>query len=141
MERALKPLKKLKDDPELANIRSDLMKHGYEGLPEVAERNQHSEKFYAVTRSILNALRRNKTIKKGTEGMIKEMFDKFDVDADGLLNLDEYNALQLVTEGHEAITAAQLEELVRSLNPGCEDPARGLPFEEFRFIYAEAYPE
>jgi len=141
MERAFGTLKKLKDDPELADIKSDLMKNGYDGLPEVAERNQNSEKFHAVTRSMLNVMRK-KTIKKGTEGMIKEMFDKFDVDADGLLNLDEYNALQLVTEGHEATySAAQLEELVRSLNPGCEDPARGLPFEEFRFIYAEAYPE
>lgn len=142
MERALKPLAKLKDNPNFAEMKADLMKHGYEGLPKAAEKYQNSEQFYAATRAMLEAMRRRKTIKKGTEGMIKEMFDKFDVDADGVLNLDEYNALQLVTEGDEATcNAAQLEELVRSLNPKCEEPAQGLPFEEFRFIYAEAYPE
>jgi len=141
MQQAMKPVGKLKDNPELAEIRADLMKKGLDGLPKAAEKYQDSEQFYAVTRRMIQSMQR-KTIKKGTESMIKEMFDKFDLDADGVLNLDEYNALQLVTEGAKATyTAAQLEELVLSLNPKCKDPARGLPFEEFRFIYAEAYPE
>jgi len=141
LEKTMKPLGDYKRDPEFDEMKAFLDKNGFSGLPEAAEKYQNNEGFYEVTRSMINAIRR-KTIKKGTEGMIKEMFDKFDVDADGLLNLDEYNALQLVTEGDEAtFNAAQLEELVLSLDPACKEPAKGLPFEEFRFIYVEAYPE
>jgi len=72
------------------------------------------------------------------EQMVVEIFEKFDVDKDGFLNNDEFNTLQLATEGEEAVyNQEQLEQLLKAVNPDIEEPSRGMPFAEYRRLYLE----
>lgn len=72
------------------------------------------------------------------EQMIKEIFEKFDEDKDGILNLKEFNTLQVATEGEEAVyNQEQLEQLLLAVNPDMKEPERGMPFADYRALYAE----
>lgn len=72
------------------------------------------------------------------EKMISEIFDKFDVDKDKVLNLEEFNKLQVATEGEEACyNLDQLKQLLVAVNPDIEQPERGMPFEDYRRLYVE----
>lgn len=72
------------------------------------------------------------------EQMIREIFEKFDQDGDGILNLVEFNALQVATEGAEAIyNQDQLEQLLDAVNSQTQDPSKGMPFVDYRRIYVE----
>jgi len=72
------------------------------------------------------------------EQMIIEIFSKYDLDKDGFLNLEEFNDLQVATEGNEAIYKQdQLDELLGSVNPKNEEREKGMPFEDYRRLYVE----
>lgn len=73
---------------------------------------------------------------KMDEDMILEIFEKFDLDKDGLLNLEEFNSLQLATEGSEAVyNLEQLKQLLADVNDNIESPEKGMPFADYRRIY------
>lgn len=70
------------------------------------------------------------------EQMMIEIFTKYDVDGDGILNIDEFNALQKATEGEDAVYSTdQLKDLLYSVNSGLQDADRGMPFKEYRRLY------
>lgn len=70
------------------------------------------------------------------EQMMLEIFAKFDADSDGILNLDEFNALQKATEGNEAVyNADQLKDLLLTVNGDLKSPELGMPFSEYRRLY------
>lgn len=72
------------------------------------------------------------------EEMMMEIFEKYDEDRDGILNLDEFNVLQKATEGDDAVyNKDQLTDLLRSVNPGIKEPEKGMPFVDYRRLYAE----
>lgn len=72
------------------------------------------------------------------EAMIVEIFDKFDSDKDGILDLDEFNTLQTATEGEEAVyTQDQLKQLLLAVNPDMEAPEEGMPFADYRNLYVK----
>mmetsp|Transcript_107066 Transcript_107066/g.301285 ORF Transcript_107066/g.301285 Transcript_107066/m.301285 type:complete len:303 (-) Transcript_107066:230-1138(-) len=72
------------------------------------------------------------------ERMMKEIFDKFDLDKDGTLSLDEFNALQRASEGDDAVyNLDQLVELLRNVNSDIEAPEKGMPFVEYRRLYVQ----
>eukprot|EP00933_Yihiella_yeosuensis_P045575 TRINITY_DN4097_c3_g1_i1.p1 TRINITY_DN4097_c3_g1~~TRINITY_DN4097_c3_g1_i1.p1 ORF type:complete len:295 (-),score=80.32 TRINITY_DN4097_c3_g1_i1:154-1038(-) len=72
------------------------------------------------------------------EQMIAQIFEQFDLDKDGTLNLEEFNALQKKTEGDDATyDSDQLVELLRAVSPGMASPEKGMPFAEYRSLYAE----
>lgn len=72
------------------------------------------------------------------EKMILEIFDKFDVDKDQVLSLDEFNSLQQATEGPEALyNLDQLKQLLVAVNPDIEAPEKGMPFTDYRRLYVE----
>jgi len=72
------------------------------------------------------------------EEMMREIFEKYDKDGDGILNLKEFNNLQLATEGAGAVyNQDQLEQLLDAVNSDIEDPSQGMPFADYRRIYAE----
>lgn len=75
---------------------------------------------------------------KVDEQMILEIFEKFDLDKDGVLNLEEFNALQIATEGPEAIyNLDQLKQLLGAVNGDIKEPERGMPFTDYRRLYVE----
>lgn len=70
------------------------------------------------------------------EQMMVEIFTKYDLDADGILNINEFNALQKATEGDDAVyTGDQLKDLLYAVNSGLQDADRGMPFQEYRRLY------
>merc|ERR1719499_1086678 len=70
--------------------------------------------------------------------MMYEIFQKFDLDKDGFLNIDEFNTLQVATEGEEATyNLEQLTALLLQVNPDLEDPKKGMPYEDYRRLYVE----
>merc|ERR1719277_2181515 len=70
--------------------------------------------------------------------MITQIFSKFDVDGDKVLNIDEFNALQIATEGPDAVyNQEQLKSLLLALNPDLENPEQGMPFVDYRRLYVE----
>jgi len=70
------------------------------------------------------------------EQMMRDIFEKFDVDGDGILNLAEFNMLQVATEGAGAVyNQDQLEQLLDAVNSNIEDPSKGMPFADYRLIY------
>merc|ERR1719499_110143 len=70
--------------------------------------------------------------------MMYEIFQKFDLDKDGFLNIDEFNTLQVATEGEEAVyNLEQLTALLLQVNPDLEEPKRGMPYEDYRRLYVE----
>jgi len=72
------------------------------------------------------------------EQMVVEIFEKFDLDRDGVLNLKEFNELQMTTEGSEALyNADQLKSLLLAVNPDMEKPELGMPFADYRRLYLE----
>jgi len=72
------------------------------------------------------------------EQMIFEIFQKFDSDGDGILNLEEFNSLQVSTEGEDAVyNADQLKSLLVAVNPDIGKPELGMPFSDYRRLYAE----
>mmetsp|Transcript_53467 Transcript_53467/g.153419 ORF Transcript_53467/g.153419 Transcript_53467/m.153419 type:complete len:291 (-) Transcript_53467:212-1084(-) len=72
------------------------------------------------------------------EQMIFEIFQKFDSDGDGILNLEEFNSLQVLTEGEDAVyNADQLKSLLVAVNPDIGKPELGMPFSDYRRLYAE----
>lgn len=72
------------------------------------------------------------------KAMMFEIFSTFDVDEDGILNLDEFNALQRKTEGDDAeYKQDQLEQLLLTVDPDLEHPEKGMPFATFRRLYVE----
>jgi len=75
---------------------------------------------------------------KFEEEMMREIFEKFDKDGNGILNLAEFNMLQLATEGAGAVyNQDQLEQLLDAINSNIEDPSKGMPFADYRRIYVE----
>jgi len=73
------------------------------------------------------------------EEMMLEIFEKYDEDRDGILKLDEFNALQRATEGEDAVyNQDQLTDLLRSVNSGIKEPEKGMPFVDYRRLYAES---
>lgn len=80
----------------------------------------------------------NEVPSENDERMMKEIFDKFDLDKDQVLNLEEFNALQLTTEGDEAVyTLDQLKDLLNAVNPKIEAPEKGMPFADYRSLYVD----
>lgn len=72
------------------------------------------------------------------EKMMLEIFEKFDQDKDGVLNLSEFNRLQTATEGPDAVyDGEQLKSLLLIVNPEIESPEKGMPFEDYRRLYIE----
>eukprot|EP00929_Paragymnodinium_shiwhaense_P008087 TRINITY_DN112005_c0_g1_i1.p1 TRINITY_DN112005_c0_g1~~TRINITY_DN112005_c0_g1_i1.p1 ORF type:complete len:260 (-),score=72.11 TRINITY_DN112005_c0_g1_i1:73-852(-) len=72
------------------------------------------------------------------ERMMREIFEKFDLDKDGVLNLDEFNKLQLTTEGDEAVyTQDQLSELLKVVNSNNKAPEKGMPYGDYRALYVD----
>eukprot|EP00971_Amphidinium_carterae_P234502 4653307-Amphidinium_carterae.1 len=70
------------------------------------------------------------------EKMMKSIFGKFDTDADGILNLDEFNALQMASEGPECVyNKDQLTDLLLAVNGDIPSPEKGMPFAEYRKLY------
>lgn len=70
------------------------------------------------------------------EQMMIEIFAKFDADSDGILNIDEFNALQQATEGSDAVyNADQLKDLLLTVNGDLKSPELGMPFAEYRRLY------
>merc|ERR1719401_204065 len=70
--------------------------------------------------------------------MILQIFRKFDVDGDGILNLEEFNSLQVATEGEDAVyNAEQLKQLLTAVNPEIEAAEKGMPFVDYRRLYVE----
>lgn len=73
------------------------------------------------------------------EQMMLQIFNKFDVDGDRILNLEEFNSLQLSTEGKDAqYNQEQLTSLLLSVNDDLQKPELGMPFEEYRKLYADS---
>jgi hypothetical protein len=73
------------------------------------------------------------------EEMMLEIFEKYDEDRDGILKLDEFNTLQRATEGDDAVyNQDQLTDLLRSVNRDIQEPERGMPFVDYRRLYAES---
>lgn len=72
------------------------------------------------------------------EQMVVEIFEKFDTDKDGILNLKEFNELQVSTEGGEAMyNSDQLKQLLIAVNPDVKAPEKGMPFSDYRRLYLE----
>lgn len=72
------------------------------------------------------------------EAMISEIFNKFDVDGDKVLNIDEFNTLQRATEGEDAVyNSDQLKDLLLAVNPDLKNPEAGMPFADYRRLYVE----
>jgi len=72
------------------------------------------------------------------EQMVVEIFEKFDTDRDGVLNLKEFNELQMTTEGAEALyNADQLKSLLLAVNPDMGEPELGMPFADYRRLYLQ----
>jgi hypothetical protein len=70
------------------------------------------------------------------EAMILEIFSKFDEDGDKVLNLEEFNTLQVATEGNDAVyNMDQLKDLLRAVNSDIKEPEKGMPFEDYRRLY------
>eukprot|EP00435_Cladocopium_sp_Y103_P012159 s1574_g3.t1 len=70
--------------------------------------------------------------------LLGQIFEKFDLDRDGVLNLKEFNELQMTTEGSEALyNADQLKSLLLAVNPDMEKPELGMPFADYRRLYLE----
>lgn len=70
------------------------------------------------------------------EQMVNEIFGKYDLDKDGFLNLDEFNTLQVTTEGEDAVyDKEQLKQLMVAVNPDVEDPYQGMSFADYRRLY------
>ncbi|CAE7238809.1 unnamed protein product, partial [Symbiodinium necroappetens] len=70
------------------------------------------------------------------------IFEKFDTDKDGILNLkawsQEFNELQVSTEGGEAMyNSDQLKQLLIAVNPDVKAPEKGMPFSDYRRLYLE----
>ncbi|CAE7880001.1 pab1 [Symbiodinium microadriaticum] len=73
-----------------------------------------------------------------TLGNPKAIFEKFDTDKDGILNLKEFNELQVSTEGGEAMyNSDQLKQLLIAVNPDVKAPEKGMPFSDYRRLYLE----
>lgn len=80
----------------------------------------------------------NEEPSENDERMMKEIFDKFDLDKDGILNIDEFNALQLTTEGNDAVyTTDQLKDLLKSVNSAIKEPENGMPYADYRSLYVD----
>merc|ERR1719237_662230 len=70
--------------------------------------------------------------------MMYEIFAQYDKDKDGFLNLEEFNTLQVATEGEEAVyDLEQLSALLLQVNPEIPEPKRGMPYEDYRRLYVE----
>ncbi|CAE8640431.1 unnamed protein product, partial [Polarella glacialis] len=75
---------------------------------------------------------------KFEEAMIVEIFQKFDLDKDGVLDLEEFNTLQVTTEGPEAVyDLDQLKQLLEAVDSDHPEPEKGMPFAVYRRLYAE----
>jgi len=78
----------------------------------------------------------DETPSEGEEKMMKDIFEKFDKDKDGILNLDEFNALQIASEGPDCVyNRDQLVDLLLAVNGELETPEKGMPFAEYRRLY------
>jgi len=87
---------------------------------------------------LMDSLGTDEEPSKEEEQMVLEIFQKFDVDKDGFLNLKEFNELQVNTEGAEAMyNSDQLKQLLLAVNPDIELPEKGMPFEDYRRLYLE----
>jgi hypothetical protein len=72
------------------------------------------------------------------EEMMLEIFEKYDVDRDGILNLEEFNSLQKATEGADAVyNQDQLTDLLKAVNSEIVAPEKGMPFSDYRRLYVE----
>eukprot|EP00930_Biecheleria_cincta_P006278 TRINITY_DN107266_c0_g1_i1.p1 TRINITY_DN107266_c0_g1~~TRINITY_DN107266_c0_g1_i1.p1 ORF type:complete len:301 (+),score=73.41 TRINITY_DN107266_c0_g1_i1:56-904(+) len=70
------------------------------------------------------------------EQMVNEIFGKYDLDKDGVLNLEEFNTLQVTTEGQDATyDKEQLKQLLVAVNPDIQNPYGGMPFSDYRRLY------
>lgn len=70
------------------------------------------------------------------EQMVNEIFGKYDLDKDGVLNLEEFNTLQVTTEGQDATyDKEQLKQLLVAVNPDIQDPYKGMTFSDYRRLY------
>lgn len=70
------------------------------------------------------------------EQMVNEIFGKYDLDKDGVLNLEEFNTLQVTTEGEDATyDKDQLKQLLLAVNPEMQGPIKGMTFSDYRRLY------
>merc|ERR1719331_3189821 len=68
--------------------------------------------------------------------MVREIFRKYDANRDGMLELNEFNALQKDTEGEAAMhTREQFLALIQEADPGRKQ--EGIRFKLFHDLYLE----
>lgn len=128
----------MKQDPELESVFKDLKENGMAALEKYQDNESIMQKISAAQAELKEDIAAFTAEKEVNEELINEIFAKFDVDKDGFLNLDEFNALQTATEGEEAkFDAAQLEELLLAVDPDLEDREKGMPFKLYRRIYVD----
>jgi Ca2+-binding EF-hand superfamily protein len=128
----------LKTDPELESVFKDLEKNGMGALDKYQDNESVMQKIRAVQTELKEDVIALTAEKELQEDLISEIFSKFDVDKDGFLNLDEFNALQTATEGTEStFDAAALEELLLAVDPDLEDREKGMPFKMYRRLYVD----
>merc|ERR1719270_2885313 len=129
---------KLQADPELEGVFKDIKENGMDALEKYQDNESVMKKMAAAQAELKNDLSSLTPEKEVPENLINEIFSKFDVDKDGFLNLDEFNALQTATEGTEAAyDAAALEELLLAVDPDLEDREKGMPFKMYRRLYVD----
>merc|ERR1719410_145420 len=129
---------RLQAGPELESVFKDIKENGMDALEKYQDNESVMKKMAAAQAELKNDLSSLTPEREVPENLINEIFSKFDVDKDGFLNLDEFNALQTATEGTEAAyDAAQLEELLKAVDPNLEDPERGMPFKMYRRLYVD----
>jgi len=128
----------LKKDPELEKVFDDIKENGMGALEKYEDNESVMQKIKAAQAELKEDVIALTADKELREELINEIFAKFDVDKDGFLSLDEFNALQTATEGTEStFDAAQLEELLLAVDPDLKDKEKGMPFEMYHRLYTD----
>lgn len=129
---------KMQEDPELKDVFDAMKKDGFSAFKNFENDERVMKKIASVQAEIQDQVLQEQAARELEDELIQEIFARFDVDKDGILNLAEFNALQVATEGPDAMyEQAQLESLILAVNPAVTEPSRGMPFADYRSLYVD----
>lgn len=140
----LEEIAKLKDDPTMAPFVEDVIENGATAavLGTYFKDKDIGHKLEEAQTQVDKSMRRLEVEREAEHEMfaefVREIFDKFDRDEDGCLNLSEFNALQAETGGPQ-LDPSQLESFVLEVNPNVKDCSRGLPLKSFSRLYLDTH--
>lgn len=128
----------LKKDPDMSDFFKAMDEEGPDAMKKFEKDEKVMEKINGVRAGLKEMMEKEQAALEFDEDLVKEIFDKFDEDKDGILNLEEFNCLQKATGGPETVyDMEQLEALCRNLDPELEDTSKGMPFKLYRALYLD----